>query len=114
MAYRNGLAAEEIAARLYTAEGGSILARRWRSSVGEIDLVVALGSFIVFVEVKARRDAVAAAEALGPGQMRRLGTAAEAWLAAHAAPGQDARFDVVLVDRSGIAERIENALGFDL
>lgn len=113
-AYRSGIAAEEIAERLYMSEGGRVLARRWRAPVGEIDLVIAVGSVIVFVEVKARRDIAAAAAALGPAQMRRLGAAAEAWLAAHAVPGQDIRIDVVLVDRAGQAERIENALAFDL
>ncbi|PZQ46965.1 MAG: hypothetical protein DI556_18415 [Rhodovulum sulfidophilum] len=106
-----GRAAEEIAERLYLALGGRVLARRWRCAAGEIDLIVALGSETVFVEVKARRGRAAAAEALRPAQAARLAQAAELYLATMGAG--PCRFDVVLVDGSGHAERIENALSFD-
>ncbi len=106
-----GAAAEEIAERLYLALGGRIAARRWRCAAGEIDLVVELGGATVFVEVKARRDLASAAEALRPAQVARLAAAAELYLASRG--GEACRFDVVLVDRQGRAERIENALGFD-
>jgi putative endonuclease len=107
----SGQAAEDIAERLYLDLGGRILARRWRCPAGEIDLVVALAGETVFVEVKARRALAGAAEALRPAQIARLARAAELYLA-----GSDAaacRFDVVLVDRAGRAERVENALRFD-
>jgi putative endonuclease len=110
-AHHAGLAAEEIAARLYTDEGARILARRWRSPAGEIDLIVATPEATVFVEVKARRSRDAAAVALGAAQTARLGAAAEIWLAENAAGS--CRFDLVLVDGAGRAERIENALSFD-
>lgn len=106
-----GRAAEEIAERLYRDLGGQVLARRWRSRAGEIDLVVELGSVTVFVEVKARRALATAAEALRPAQIVRLAAAAELWLAAR--PADACRFDVVVVDGTGRAERIENALRFD-
>jgi putative endonuclease len=112
-AHHAGLAAEDIAARLYAAEGGRILARRWRCPAGEIDLIVALPDTIVFVEVKARRHRDAAAFALTPAQTARLGAAAETWLAAHGPGGDPCRFDLVLVDGAGRAERIANALSFD-
>jgi putative endonuclease len=106
-----GRAAEEIAARLYLDLGGRILARRWRCPAGEIDLIVALGSQTLFVEVKARRGLAAAAEALRPAQAARLAQAAELYLARTG--GGACQFDVVLVDRAGRVERIENALSFD-
>jgi putative endonuclease len=107
-----GLAAEEVAVRLYLADGGRVLATRWRCPEGEIDLVVGLQGLTVFVEVKARRTRDAAAFAIAPAQRRRLGAAASRWLAEH--PGEPAcRFDVVLVDRAGHVERIENALSFE-
>ena len=110
-AHHAGLAAEDIATRLYAAEGGRILARRWRCPAGEIDLIVALPDTVVFVEVKARRHRDAAALALGPAQTARLGAAAETWLAENGP--SPCRFDLVLVDRAGRAERIANALSFD-
>lgn len=107
----SGLAGEDAAARLYIAEGGSILASRWRCPGGEIDLVVGFPGETVFVEVKARRDRDAAASAISPAQWRRLAAAAAVWLAEHPAPA--CRFDVVLVDGAGRAERIVNAASFD-
>jgi putative endonuclease len=108
--HHGGLAAEAIAERLYLADGGRVLARRWRGPGGEIDLVVELAGLVVFVEVKARRTRDGAAEALRPAQAARIAASAEAFLAGRG--GGDARVDVVLVDGEGRPERIENALGF--
>ena len=54
-AYHNGLAAEDIAIRLYEAQQGQILETRWKRRSGEIDLIVSLNGLIIFVEVKARK-----------------------------------------------------------
>lgn len=110
---QHGLAAEEIAASLYRDEGGRPLAMRWRRPEGEIDLIVGLpGGGVVFVEVKARRTRDAAAHALRPAQRRRIAAAAARWLA-ETGTERDCRFDVVLIDGSGHAERIENAFDAD-
>lgn len=110
--YLSGLAAEEIALRLYTSEGARLLAKRWRSEAGEVDLVIAEGDTIVFVEVKARRRAADAAGAVTPAQWRRLGLAAQIWLGG-APPGTPCRFDLVVVDREGRAERLANVGWFN-
>lgn len=52
-----GQRGEEIAAAWLTARGWTILARRWRSPVGELDLVaLAPDGTLVGVEVKLRRS----------------------------------------------------------
>src|SRR5205085_1078996 len=53
-AFRRGLSAETRAALLLRVKGYRILARRWQSPVGEIDLVAWRRRVLVFVEVKAR------------------------------------------------------------
>ena len=111
-AYLHGVTAEDVAVRLYTERGAEVVARRMRNDAGEVDLIVREGQIIVFVEVKARRGRDAAAASLSKSQMARLGTAAEIWMAENA-PNADMRFDVVLTDRQGGAEIIENALQFD-
>jgi len=95
-----GRCGEEIAAQWYAAEGFTVLARRYRTGRGEVDLVVRRGPLLVFVEVKARRGDGwgAPAAAVGAGKLARLRLAARAWLAAN--PARDAaefRFDVVAV-----------------
>ena len=98
VAFRLGLSAETRAAALLLAKGFRIVARRWRSPVGEIDLVARRGRLLVFVEVKARGVIDDAAEAVTPRQQRRISAAARAWLARHAEDlDRDIRFDAVLV-----------------
>jgi putative endonuclease len=109
----NGLAAEESALALYAAEGAELLARRWRCAEGEIDLVMRAGGAIVFVEVKARRRHDAVGGPVTAAQWRRLHAAASRYLAEMTDGTADCRFDVVLIDRAGRAERIENAVAFD-
>ncbi|HWX51165.1 MAG TPA: YraN family protein [Roseomonas sp.] len=99
-----------VAARLQ-ADGWVVLAQRWRSAAGEIDLIAERAGLLAFVEVKARARLVEAAFALGPRQQARLLAAAEAWIAAHPGHGESGiRFDVVLVDAEGRMRRIADAL----
>lgn len=97
-AYRFGARAETAASLRLLLKGYRILARRYRTPAGEIDLIVKRGNLIAFVEVKARRSVADAAEALTPRAEQRIVTAADLWLARHpAATGLMMRFDLVLV-----------------
>lgn len=110
-AYHNGLAAEDIALRLYETLGATLLEKRWRRREGEIDLIVSLNNQIIFVEVKARKTLAAAAESLSAKQQARILNVAQRYLAeSKAGLGAETRFDVVLVDRHGNTEILENAL----
>ena len=97
-AFRRGVSAEERAAAILVAEGFRILAQRWRSPLGEVDLVVRREDLLVFVEVKARARLATAAESVTPRQRGRIVAAAEAWLAGHPEDAAcDVRFDAVLL-----------------
>jgi putative endonuclease len=109
-AFRLGLSAESRAAMLLIAKGYRIAARRWRTPLGEIDIVARRGRSLVFVEVKARRRAGDAAEAVTERSRLRIVGAAELWLAHH--PGDAQRnisFEVMLVTPGRIPEHIANA-----
>ena len=109
-AFRVGISAESRAAAFLIAKGFRILARRWRSPVGEIDIVARRRALLVFVEVKARADLDEAAESIQARQQRRIAAAAEAWLAAHGSDGvRDMRFDVVLVAPGKMPRHIAGA-----
>ena len=98
VAFRTGLSAESRAAALLIAKGFRILARRWRSPVGEIDIIARRRSLLVFVEVKARETMDEAAWSVTERQRARIIAAAEAWLARNTDPRiQDIRFDAILV-----------------
>ena len=98
LAFRLGLSAESRAAAYLMVKGFRIVARRWRSPLGEVDIVARRRRLLVFAEVKARARLEDAAEAVTPRQRRRILGAAQAWLAVHPADSLcDIRFDVVLV-----------------
>jgi putative endonuclease len=93
-----GLSAESRAASYLVAKGYRIVAHRFRSPVGEVDIVARRRGLLIFVEVKARNTLDDAAESLLPRQQRRIADAAGAWLAAHPEDAEsDIRFDAILV-----------------
>ena len=97
-AFRTGLSAEARAAAFLMAKGYRILAKRFRSPYGEIDLVARRRNVLVFVEVKARATLDDAAYAVTPRQQRRIIDAAQAWLMAHPEHAEfDMRFDAMLI-----------------
>ncbi len=97
-AFRTGLSAEARAAALLIAQGYRILARRFRTPHGEIDIIARKRSLVAFVEVKARSSLDEAAYAVTPRQQQRIIDAAQAWLAAHPDHAEfELRFDAILV-----------------
>jgi putative endonuclease len=96
-AENRGRRAETIAAWFLRLKGYRVLARRYKTPVGEIDLIARRGRQVAFVEVKARGTQDDAILAVTPAGRRRIARAAAVWLAAHpAAAGLDLRFDVIL------------------
>ena len=80
--------------------GYSILARRYKTRLGEIDIVARRGATLAFVEVKARPELSVAVDALGSHQFGRVARAASLFLACHPRHAVcSVRFDAVLVSR---------------
>jgi putative endonuclease len=97
-AFQAGLSAESRAAALLMAKGYRILAKRFRTPHGEIDLVAKRRNLLAFVEVKARASLDEAAYAVTPRQQARIINAAQAWLVAHPDHAElELRFDAILI-----------------
>ena len=97
-AFRTGLSAESRAAAYLMAKGYRILAKRFRTPHGEIDLVARKRNLVAFVEVKARPSLDEAAYAVTPRQQARIIAAAQAWLMAHPEHENfELRFDAMLI-----------------
>jgi putative endonuclease len=97
-AFRTGVSAEARAAALLIAKGYRILAKRFRTPHGEIDIVARRRNLLAFVEVKARGNLDDAAYAVTPRQQARIIAAAQIWLMAHPEhEGYDLRFDAMLI-----------------
>lgn len=99
-------AGERAALGAYRRRGFRVLARNWRSPLGELDLVVERDGVVVFCEVKARSGASLGGgyEAVTAAKQRKLRALAEAFLASRrVSASRGCRFDVasVHVDRGG-------------
>lgn len=92
-----GRAGEDRAARYLTSRGYAVLARNWRGTGGELDLVAARGTELVVVEVKTRSGEGFGHpfEAIDDRKLARLWRLALQWRAAHA---EHARGRVLRVD----------------
>jgi putative endonuclease len=109
-AFRLGLSAESRAALFLIAKAYRILARRWKTPFGEVDIVARRRNDLVFFEVKARDTLDGAAEAVTERNKRRIVAAAELWLAHHPQDAQRAiRFDVILMVPGKMPRHIVNA-----
>ena len=97
-AFRTGVSAEARAAAVLIAKGYRILARRFRTPYGEIDIVAKRRNLIAFIEVKARGHLDDAAYAVTPRQQQRIIDAAQAWLMTHPEHAEfELRFDAMQI-----------------
>lgn len=97
-AERGGRFAESCAAWLLRLKGYRIVARNWRSPVGEVDILARRGHLLIAVEVKRRPDAEGAALAIVDRQRRRIAAAAELFRARQSdAATLSLRFDAILM-----------------
>ena len=97
-AYLAGVRAEMFASVLLMTKGYRILAWRYKTPVGEIDLIAVRKNRFAFVEVKARPATVEALQAVTPKQQQRIRRAASHWLAKQkGALVHEIGFDVIAV-----------------
>jgi len=94
-----GEAAEELAARFLAAQGLAILARNYRTRLGEVDIVAREGAVLVFLEVRLRSWAAwgGAAASVDARKQRRIVAAARHFLSRLRAE-PPCRFDVLTLD----------------
>lgn len=108
--YRTGLAAETLCRWVLRFKGYRILASRYKSPLGEIDIVAMRGQNIAMVEVKARASQHEAIESIQPRQRQRLERGALDFLAHHPhLNGHNLRFDIMLVTPKRFPVHIQDA-----
>ncbi len=99
-AERRGRVAETWAALYLRAKFYAILARDYKTPMGEIDLIAKRGRTLAFVEVKRRANLAISLEAVSPRQQKRIARAAHAYVAQHPhLQSCDLRFDVIAIRR---------------
>ena len=107
---RAGGSAEELAAAFLARHGFAILARNYRTRMGEIDLVAQDGATLVFVEVRLRKGGRfgGALASITSAKRARLVAAARHYLM-RLGKEPFCRFDVVAVDEVGEIEWVKGA-----
>ena len=97
-AYRKGHRGELVASLALLFKGYRIVARRFRTKAGEIDLIARRGDLVLVVEVKARPTLLQAMEAITVTAERRIESAADIWLSRQADHARlSVRFDMIAV-----------------
>lgn len=112
--YDRGVWAEKYAAGYLVAKGYKILAERYKTKYGEIDLIIRKGNVIAFVEVKSRRSINEALESITPKMRIRIGNAAQYYLSQNEeAVHCDLRFDVIAIKPPLFLAHLDNAWYLD-
>lgn len=113
-AERQGQWAERLAEILLRLKGYRILDRRYKTKLGEIDLIARRGKRLAFVEVKRRPSQDQALDAITPRLRARVRRAAELWQQRHDRGGRwEPAFDVVVVVPGRWPQHLQNAFPFE-
>ena len=95
---RHGIWAEYLALAYLTCKGYRFITSRYKTRLGEIDLIVRRGRTLVFVEVKARAKRDDAAFAVHARNQSRVVRASQLFMATHPVyQSYQVRFDVMLI-----------------
>jgi putative endonuclease len=111
---KDGRKAELIALWYLRLKGWRLLAQRYKTPVGEVDLVMRRGRVTAFIEVKGRANLDGAIESVTPRQAMRIAAAARHFLTVdRRAARDDCRFDIVAVSPYHWPRHIVNAFDGD-
>lgn len=92
-----GRRGEDVAIDYLKSEGYTILDRNYSCKIGEVDVIAWDGEFVVFVEVKARRDTTFGLprQAVNWHKQQTIVKVAQYWLYKNKRTGIPVRFDVI-------------------
>ena len=104
-----GIEAENIVASHLTSSGYEVIARRYKTKYGEIDLIARDGEEIVFIEVKYRKNINDCYEAISERQISRIRNAAELYISVNNFDNLPVRFDAIFCDKNLTIRQIKDA-----
>ena len=104
---------EEIAVKYLESHGYNIITRNYHSRYGEIDIIAALGEYIVFVEVKYRKNHLYGepSSAVDYRKQEKIKKTVLQYISENEALDKDFRFDIIEITGTGEVKinHIENA-----
>ena len=104
-----GKEGEDLALKKVESLGYKCIARNYRCSLGELDLVARDGETLVFIEIKTRKGKSLdyAKEAVHARKQRQLSKVALAYMKKNGCEEARAWFDVVVIHKKGLDREIE-------
>ena len=109
--HRRGIMAEYVACAWLMLKGYRLVAMRYKTPVGEIDLVMRRGKTLAVIEVKARKHYVDAAQAIHHENQSRVMRASQYFTVNHPDYAQlQVRFDAVLIAWYKLPRHLPHAL----
>lgn len=106
--YQAGLDAETACSNYLESIGYEIVAKRYKTKAGEIDLIARSNTQLLFVEVKRRKGKIID-DPISPAQKKRIINASLQYLAENLEDSNlDMRFDCILVDKDLGLNHIED------
>jgi putative endonuclease len=112
--YTTGLAAESLCCLILRLKFYRILAQRYKTPVGEIDIVAARGKTVIAIEVKSRATRDEGLESISSHQRNRIARTLEHFIMRHPRFARaNLRFDVMLATPRRWPMHIKNAWRVD-
>ena len=104
-----GKEGEDLALKKVESLGYRCIARNYRCTLGELDLVARDGDSLVFIEIKTRKGKSLdyAKEAVHARKQRQMSKVALAYMKKNGCEDAKARFDVVVIHQKGFDREIE-------
>ncbi len=108
--YSSGLLAELLAVTLLTLKFYRIIERRYKTKLGEIDIIALRGKTLIFIEVKKRRNQQELFESITTKQQKRITNTAELFIAKNQHfHSYKKRFDAILITSNLFPIHIKDA-----
>jgi putative endonuclease len=111
---RQGNDFEKLAAEYLKRQGMKIIKLNFYCKMGEVDIIALDGSYLVFVEVKYRKNTSKGSgfEAVAFNKMRKISRVADYYMYSHHVGGNTSvRFDVVVIEE-GHLKHLKNAFEY--
>lgn len=109
--HKLGIWSEYLAILFLRLKFYDILCTRYKTYLGEIDIVARKGNTIIFVEVKARRNLNPNYEVVSKNQINRIKRAAMSYISSRRCYNKtsDIRFDLIVISKLVSINHIKNA-----
>ena len=104
-----GVISEFIALVILKIKGYQALKKRYKTSLGEIDLICKKKDYIIFIEIKFRKDKHSLFDSINKKQQHRIISASKVYLQQNNLYHSNIRYDAIFISKPFFFKHIKNA-----